>query len=84
MSIFLPTHQLSIPHARRIDRLVCAMHQDRQRVLALEAESGFPERLVQPVVVTITARVSFWTRLGSILRSLGQACVRIHTAKVIQ
>lgn len=69
MTINVTVQQIRFTHARRIDRLVCAMHQDRAHVLALEAESGFPERMVAPVVVTITPRLSVWQRLYGFIRA---------------
>jgi hypothetical protein len=57
MSVFLPSHQISIAHSRRIDRIVCAMHQDRAARLAIEAAAGFPETWVNPVRVEIRGRV---------------------------
>lgn len=64
MSVFLASRSLSIPHQRRIDKLVVAMHQDRAKVLALEADAGFPPRSVQPVRVTILPqRKGLWARI---------------------
>lgn len=69
MSVFLPSQVLTIPHARRIDKLVCAMHQDRARLLALEADAGFPERAVDPVRVEIRRQRKGW--LARILDGIG-------------
>lgn len=64
MSIYLKANQFSIPHARRIDKLVCAMHADRAKTLAIEADAGFPARSVSPVRVTITRQTkSVWARI---------------------
>ena len=71
MTIFLPSLRLSIPHARRIDKLVCAMHADRLRLLALEADAGFPPRSVSPVRVVIRAqRRSLWERCCALVGAL--------------
>lgn len=68
MSIFLPTQALSIPHARRIDRLVCAMHADRNKQLAMNAELGVVVT-VEPVRVVIRRQQkALWAR---ILESVG-------------
>lgn len=66
MSVFLPSQVLALPHARRIDRLVCAMHADRQAYLARCAREGITVS-VDPVRVVITARLGFWARVWAVL-----------------
>ena len=69
MSIYTKSNSLKISEANRIDRIVCAMHADRARTLAQEADAGFPERPVHPVTVIITSRKpGFITRLLAVFR----------------
>lgn len=61
-TIFQSPGQIALPHVRRIDRIVCQMHADRLRLLALEADAGYPARSVCPVRVVITPRRSLVQR----------------------
>lgn len=63
MSIFTPFKQIRLAHRNRIDRIVCQMHADRARLLALEANAGYPARSVCPVRVTITPRITWIQRV---------------------
>ena len=64
MSVYIDSGRLNITHSKRIDRIVCQMHADRARLLALEADAGFPPRSVRPVRVEIRRKQDpIWVRL---------------------
>lgn len=64
LTVYIDSGKLNIHHHKRIDKLVCQMHADRARLLALEADAGFPPRSVKPVRVEIRRKIDpLWVRL---------------------